>query len=214
MPVRKLPKDVVEHSPEETSREPSGAEETRTRILDAAQHLFAARGFDATPTKAIAQQAGVPGGLIFYYFPTKKALLESLIAERNLLQDIQSIVSVPTGNDARNALITLAKNYLAIMKRHEQISRIMLREFRNHEDVANTFQKLREEQLRLITAYFAEALQAANLQPVNGEKGVQVMARVFLYNLLTIGLIDRIPDVPQFLREMVDLLLCGTMPLR
>lgn len=206
MPVRKLPEKTVAHS-----KELSGAEETRTRILDSAERLFAVRGFDATPTKTIAQQAGVPSGLIFYYFPTKKALLECLIAERNLLPDIQSIVRVPTGNDARKALITLAKNYLAILKRHEHLTRIMLREFRNHEDVAQTFQQLREDQLRLISDYMMDALRAANLRSVNGDKGAQIMGRVFLYNLTTIGLIEHLTDVPQFLQEMVDLLLCGTI---
>jgi AcrR family transcriptional regulator len=52
-----------------------GAEEARKRILDAAQTLFAVHGFNATTTRAIAEQAKVPGGLVFSSFPTKEALL-------------------------------------------------------------------------------------------------------------------------------------------
>jgi AcrR family transcriptional regulator len=43
----------------------------RERILGAAEDLFAADGFDATPTARIAGRAVVAKGLLFYYFPRK-----------------------------------------------------------------------------------------------------------------------------------------------
>lgn len=209
MPVKKQQKDAdtVEQPTEEArAKGTPGAEETRTRILDAAQCLFAAQGFDATPTKAIAEQAGVPNGLIFYYFPTKKALLETLIAERNMLPDIQAIVQVPVRVNVHATLVTLAKNYLKVLKQHEDLSRIMLREFRSHEDVTKNFKTLREVQLCLIAAYMEESMCVGGIQ---AGKDVQVMARVFLYNLIFVGLVDPLSNTPRFIEDMVDLLLCG-----
>lgn len=209
MPVRKRQKDsdtIVQPAEDAKTKGTPGAEETRTRILDAAQRLFAAQGFDATPTKAIAEQAGVPNGLIFYYFPTKKALLEILIAERNMLPAIQAIVNVPVSSDVHSTLVTLAKNYLQVLKQHEELFRIILREFRSHQDVTNNFKTLREEQLRLIATYMQESMRVGGLQLV---KDVQVMARVFLYNLIFVGLVDPLLNTPHFIEEMVDLLLCG-----
>lgn len=209
MPIKKQQRDAntVEQPTEEgRTKGTPGGEETRTRILDAAQRLFAVQGFDATPTKAIAEQAGVPNGLIFYYFPTKKALLEALIAERNMLSDIQAIVQVPARADVHATLVTLGKNYLKVLKQHDELYRIMLREFRSHEDVTKNFKALREEQLRLIVAYMEESMRVGGLQPV---KDVQVMARVFLYNLIFVGLIDPLSNTPRFIEDMVDLLLCG-----
>jgi AcrR family transcriptional regulator len=209
MPVKKRQKDsdtVVQPTEDVKTKGTPGAEETRTRILDAAQRLFAAQGFDATPTKAIAEQAGVPNGLIFYYFPTKKALLEILIAERNMLPDIQAIVNVPVRADVHSTLVTLAMNYLKVLKQHEELFRIILREFRSHQDVTKSFKTLREEQLRLIATYMQESMRVGGLQPV---KDVQVMARVFLYNLIFVGLVDPLFNTPRFIEEMVDLLLCG-----
>ncbi|MDQ1574332.1 MAG: hypothetical protein QOH44_1891, partial [Actinomycetota bacterium] len=55
---------------------------TRARILDAAETLFARNGFDATATSAVATLAGVPKGLLFYYFPAKTDLLRALVGER------------------------------------------------------------------------------------------------------------------------------------
>ncbi|MFE6994886.1 TetR/AcrR family transcriptional regulator [Microbacterium sp. NPDC057659] len=54
----------------------------RTRILDAAESLFARHGFDGSSTARIARAAGVPKGLLFYYFPTKQDVLGALLEER------------------------------------------------------------------------------------------------------------------------------------
>lgn len=54
-------------------------ESARERILAAAEELFADAGFDATPTSRIAERAGVPKGLVHYYFKRKPDLLEALV---------------------------------------------------------------------------------------------------------------------------------------
>lgn len=54
----------------------------RNRILDAAATLFARHGFDGTSTARLARTAGVPKGLLFYYFRTKPAILTALLDER------------------------------------------------------------------------------------------------------------------------------------
>ncbi|HET9258316.1 MAG TPA: TetR/AcrR family transcriptional regulator [Pseudonocardiaceae bacterium] len=60
-------------------RRSSPASPARERILAAAQELFAQGGFDATPTSRIAERAGVPKGLVHYYFRRKPDLLVALI---------------------------------------------------------------------------------------------------------------------------------------
>lgn len=51
----------------------------RDRILAAAEELFAESGFQATPTSRIAERAGVPKGLVHYYFARKPDLLTALV---------------------------------------------------------------------------------------------------------------------------------------
>jgi AcrR family transcriptional regulator len=69
----------------EQSEQPASAEArdrtARGRILDAAERLFAERGFDHTSTALIAAEARVPQGLIFYHFKTKMELLLAVIRE-------------------------------------------------------------------------------------------------------------------------------------
>ena len=54
---------------------------TRRRILDAAQTLFAAQGFEAATTRDIAREAEIAVGTLFNYFPTKEAIALCLVSE-------------------------------------------------------------------------------------------------------------------------------------
>ena len=51
------------------------AEETRSRILDAALELFRERGFEETTMREIARRAGVATGAAYYYFASKEDLV-------------------------------------------------------------------------------------------------------------------------------------------
>ena len=51
----------------------------RERILDAAEELFAQKGFAATPVREIADRVGVNAAMIHYYFGSKHALLEQVM---------------------------------------------------------------------------------------------------------------------------------------
>jgi AcrR family transcriptional regulator len=54
---------------------------TRQRILETAQTLFAAQGFEAATTRDLARAAGIGVGTLFNYFPTKEAVAHCLLSE-------------------------------------------------------------------------------------------------------------------------------------
>ena len=54
---------------------------TRERILEVAQELLAAKGFEATTTRDIAHGAEIAVGTLFNYFTTKEAIVATLAAE-------------------------------------------------------------------------------------------------------------------------------------
>lgn len=56
------------------------AEASKADILDAAERLFAARGFDGVSTAAIAKEAGVSQSQIHYHFDTKLKLWDAVFA--------------------------------------------------------------------------------------------------------------------------------------
>jgi TetR/AcrR family transcriptional regulator len=60
---------------------PAPPSDTRRRILDAAAVEFAARGFAATTVDRIARRARVNKAMIYYHFPSKRALYTAIIRD-------------------------------------------------------------------------------------------------------------------------------------
>jgi AcrR family transcriptional regulator len=57
-----------------------GNQDTRGRIITAARHAFAAKGFAGASMRAIAAEAGVDAALIHHYFENKQQLFLATIA--------------------------------------------------------------------------------------------------------------------------------------
>jgi TetR/AcrR family transcriptional regulator len=56
-----------------------GVPGVREAVLGAATHLFAARGFDATPLQAVADAVGATKQAILHHFPSKAALRDAVV---------------------------------------------------------------------------------------------------------------------------------------
>ena len=72
----------------------------RERLLDAAERLFAERGFEGTPLRAVAEAAGVNPALVSYYFGGKRGLLEAVFEQAlepmaSALQDLMDDPRAP-----------------------------------------------------------------------------------------------------------------------
>jgi AcrR family transcriptional regulator len=115
--------------------EVAGSGEARERILDAAEDLFAADGFDATPTAHIARRAAVAKGLLFYYFPHKTDLLRTLFAERLPAHPLSTLAGIAVEGDMAGSLVRLADR-IGLTGHHSQVlSAILFREASTHPDV-------------------------------------------------------------------------------
>jgi len=71
-----------------TEQPKKAATETRERVLEVAERLFAERGFDAVSIRDIIAAAGANLGAINYHFGTKDRLIEAVF-ERRLVPSIQ-----------------------------------------------------------------------------------------------------------------------------
>ncbi|QLY34228.1 TetR/AcrR family transcriptional regulator [Nocardia huaxiensis] len=138
--------------------------DARQLILDAAEKLFAAQGFDATPTAAIAKSAGVPKGLVFYYFPTKDAILSALMAERVPPNPIDDIYSVVVSGDPAKSLVNLDAALNLRDNRSSVLRVIMWREADTHPDVRKQLRRMRD-QLLDVTARVLQASAPTPVQP-------------------------------------------------
>ncbi|MFI9401564.1 TetR/AcrR family transcriptional regulator [Nocardia sp. NPDC052316] len=138
--------------------------DARQLILDAAEKLFAAQGFDATATAAIAGAAEVPKGLVFYYFPTKDSILSALMDERVPMHPIDDIDTVVAPGDPAASLVALDAA-LNLRDHHSSVLRvIMWREADTHPDVRRQLRHLRD-QLLDVTARVLQASAPAPVRP-------------------------------------------------
>ncbi len=64
------------------------AADQRGRILDAALQLMSEKGAGDTSMRALAKACGLNVATLYHYFPSKAALLGSVIAERGYFQDL------------------------------------------------------------------------------------------------------------------------------
>jgi len=111
---------------------------TRERILAAAEELFAESGFDATPTSRIAERAGVPKGLVHYYFRRKSDLLAALV--ERLPEERLDHGRVVVSGDIAESLRRLVAELNARLSASRLLSHLLWREADTHEAVREAMQ--------------------------------------------------------------------------
>ena len=75
-------------------------DERRSELIACAQRLFCAKGYENTSVRDIVDEVGVAKGTFYYYFHSKQAILEALVAELSaqLLVLYEAIVADETLN--------------------------------------------------------------------------------------------------------------------
>jgi AcrR family transcriptional regulator len=173
----------------------------RVRILDAAEGLFAEHGYDATPTSTVAKLAGVPKGLLFYYFPVKADLLRALVCERLGLGPIDTAALIVPGNPVRS-LLSLTKRIYEIQGTSEVMRVIVWREQRTHPEVKAQMLAHREQ----VQAVVEHVLRGSMLKPIATGR-LRTAAQAWVSILAARPLADRnaIPDSADSTTGLADL---------
>jgi TetR/AcrR family transcriptional regulator len=81
--------DAAARSLPRTERPVVDFDSVRARILDAAERVFARRGYAAATTQELAAEAGIQKRMLFYYFASKDEVYECVL--ERLLEGIQAI---------------------------------------------------------------------------------------------------------------------------
>lgn len=68
-------------------KQASKGQDTRTRLMDIAQHAVLQKGFEATSIEEIVAEAEISKGGFFYHFPDKNALAKALIERHIVVED-------------------------------------------------------------------------------------------------------------------------------
>lgn len=112
--------------PSTAAAKATGDPATRARILDAAERLFAERGFEGTSTRAITDAAGVAAGLAFYYFPKKADILDAIVTERGLAAVLEASLARHASLGLRDLLIAVGEDFVAGLRQRRAVIRTVL----------------------------------------------------------------------------------------
>lgn len=106
---------------------------TEEKIKSAARIVFHKKGFAATRTRDIAEEAGVNLALLNYYFRTKEKLFEIIMFETmfGFMQNMTGVL-----NDEKTTLIQkvelIVSNYIELITQESDMPIFMLTEIRNN----------------------------------------------------------------------------------
>lgn len=100
-------------------------ERTRAAILGAAVEVFADKGFDGSRIALIARLADVPSGLLYHYFPSKRALFDAALNEA-FGPHVERMTGVLASAEPRLAsLEQVVRAYFKILRENPRLSRIV-----------------------------------------------------------------------------------------
>jgi AcrR family transcriptional regulator len=179
----------------------------RDRILDAAEALFADGGFDATPTSRIAERAGVPKGLVHYYFKRKPDLLEALV-ERLPDERVEPAAVVVRG-DVAESLHRLVEELDRVLDSSAVLSHLLWREADTHPAVRDALHARFTRLVAQIRAVIVAALPSSG-RSTDVDSAAQLLASAVSYRHSVARLAgDGAAAIRRELRFLADALAAG-----
>ncbi len=105
---------------------------SRARVLDAAAHIFRERGFVGTTMRAIAQDAGIEAGSIYYHFKSKDELIGAVLdyGIRALQSSVTTEINkLPNSSSSRERIEWAIKAHVAAIVEYGDYTLAMRRVF-------------------------------------------------------------------------------------
>lgn len=160
-------------------RQPQTEQETRTRILKAAQQLFARRGYDGTTTHDLAEKAGVAEGTLFRHFENKKAILVEVVTQGwvELLTDLLTELSEM---GSYKAIAQVMRKRMLNLHQNADMLRVCFLEAQFHPDLRDRIQaEVISKMSDVAEAFFQTAMDRGIYRPMNPRTVAQVFLGMF-----------------------------------
>src|SRR5215467_7747685 len=88
---------------------------TKTKVMEAALHLFAERGYAAASVRDIAALAGVTKPVVYYHFGSKAGLYQALL-DQCLDISLEALKAAAQGATVREKLVRFIGTMLTLAK--------------------------------------------------------------------------------------------------
>lgn len=170
------------------NEEPRAAD-TRTKILEVSERLFAREGYAGAHLQAIAEQVGVQKTALYYYFPSKSALYTTVLEQ--MLGDFERCVcaSLQSGGTHEERLYRLLDDFQELFALRPTYSKILIRVFvdpAQEVDVARILPHIRGA-IGAVLDFFKEGKDAGAFRPISSRHFLQSMLGMTVFHFAAGG---------------------------
>lgn len=186
------------------NRPPQSEDQTRTRILQAAQRLFANQGYDGTTTRDLAQAAGVAEGTLFRHFANKKAILIE-VATQGWIEILTDLLTELSEMGSYKAVAQVMRRRMWNFQKNADMMRVCFMEAQFHPELRDRIQlEVIDKMSDVAEAFFQTAMDRGIYRPMNPK----IVAQIFLGMFAIAGFSHNTmmePDAsPQIMQEMAE----------
>lgn len=180
----------------------------RTRILCAAQEVFAQQGFRSAEVKTIAERAGVGKATIYKFFPGKEALLLVIVEESlNYIRDL-ALASLVGSADPLTRLENAARAMARFLEQNREFSRVLIQEAGEFMgDIQRKHLTLVEENLHFAEAFFHALREQGYFRALSTRESIHLMVNVMIgatYTWALTGEGDLQEQAIRYLRVLIE----------
>ncbi|MCU0535251.1 MAG: TetR/AcrR family transcriptional regulator [Hydrococcus sp. Prado102] len=179
-------------------------DDTRSRILQSALRLFAAKGYEGTTTKDLAAAANVAEGTLFRHFVNKKAILIE-VATSGWVEILTDLLTELSEMGSYKAVAQVMRRRMSRLQENSDLLRVCFLEAQYHPELRD---RIQSEVIAKMTDVAEAFFQTAMDRGIYRRMNPKIVAQVFLGMFAIAGFSnDTILDTkssPKALQEMAE----------
>ncbi|MGK7902196.1 MAG: TetR/AcrR family transcriptional regulator [Hormoscilla sp.] len=188
------------------SSPPQPEVQTRTRILQAAQRLFARKGYDGTTTRDLALSAGVAEGTIFRHFESKKAILIE-IASAGWIEILTDLLTDLSEMASYRSVAQMMRRRMMNIHKNNDLLRICFMEAQFHPELRDRIQsEVIVKMMDVAEAFIQTGIDRGIYRPINPRIVAQIFLGMFTIAGFSQNTLLEPNSSPQEMKEMAEVL--------
>ncbi len=177
---------------------------TRTRIIKAAQKLFARQGYDGTTTRDLAASAGVAEGTLFRHFDNKKAILVE-VATEGWVEILTDLLTELSEMGSYEAVAQVMRRRMLNFHANADMMRVCFMEAQFHPELRDRVQsEVIDKMTDVAEAFFQTAMDRGIYRQMNPKIVARVFVGMFAIAGFSHNTIMEPGASPQAMKEMAE----------
>ncbi len=186
------------------NRPAQSEEQTRTRILRAAQKLFGRQGYEGTTTRDLASSAGVAEGTLFRHFANKKAILIE-VATQGWVEILTDLLTELSEMGSYKAVAQVMQHRMLRLHENGDMLRVCFMEAQFHPELRDRIQaEVIGKMTDVAEAFFETAMERGIYRQMNPRVIAQVFLGMFAVAGFSYNTILEDEASPKAMQEMAE----------